>query len=252
MCRPPGVGGGTNAPGGGVTGDGTGAVATTVNITGTVTGEAPVAFIVTVALWLPTVKVPVLTVSVTAPFPVPEAGLSLNQAALSLAVQLSVPPPVLLMLKVWVAGLVPPCVAAKERLVGLTPMAGGTGAVVTVNVTGTVTEDAPVAFIVTVALWLPTVKVPVLTVSDTAPFPVPETGLSVNQAALSLAVQLSVPPPALLILKVWVAGLAPPCVAAKERLVGLAPMTGSTTGGGAPTGVKVARLLSADSLFAKS
>ncbi|MCX5728040.1 MAG: hypothetical protein NTZ28_04240 [Nitrospirae bacterium] len=125
MCRPPGVGGGTNAPGGGVTGGGTGAVATTVNITGTVTGEAPVAFIVTVALWLPTVKVPVLTVSATAPFPVPEAGLSLNQAALSLAVQLSVPPPVLLMLTVWVAGLAPPCLAAKERLVGLAPMAGG-------------------------------------------------------------------------------------------------------------------------------
>ena len=87
-----------------------------------------------------------VTLSVTAPFPIPEAGLSLNQAALSLAVQLSVPLPVLLMLKVWVAGLAPPCVAVKERFVGLAPMAGGTGAVVTVNVTGTVTEEAPVAF----------------------------------------------------------------------------------------------------------
>jgi hypothetical protein len=40
----------------------------------------------------------------------------------------------------------------KERFVGLAPMAGGTGAVVTENVTGTVTEEAPAAFIVTVAL----------------------------------------------------------------------------------------------------
>jgi hypothetical protein len=42
----------------------------------------------------------VVTVNVTAPFPVPETGLSVNQGALSLAIQLSVPPPVLLMLKV--------------------------------------------------------------------------------------------------------------------------------------------------------
>jgi hypothetical protein len=72
--------------------------------------------------------VPVVTLRVTAPFPVPEAGLSVNHAALSLADQLSVPPPVLLTLRVWVAGLAPPCVAAKAKLVGLAPMAGGTGA----------------------------------------------------------------------------------------------------------------------------
>ena len=81
----------------------------------------------------------------TAPFPVPEAGLSVNQAALSLALQLKVPPPVLLMLTVWVAGLAPPCVAVKAKLAGLALMAGGTEAAVTVNVTGTVTVVAPVA-----------------------------------------------------------------------------------------------------------
>ena len=47
------------------------------------------------------------------------------------------------MFRVWVARLPPPCVAAKERLVGLAPIAGGTGAVATVNVTGTVTVEAP-------------------------------------------------------------------------------------------------------------
>jgi hypothetical protein len=50
------------------------------------------------------------------------------------------------------AGFAPPAVAAKERLVGLAPMAGGTGVAATVKVTGTVTEVAPVALIVTVPL----------------------------------------------------------------------------------------------------
>ena len=43
---------------------------------------------------------------------------------LSLALQLNVPPPVLLMFKVCVEGLLPPCWAVKERLVGLVPIAG--------------------------------------------------------------------------------------------------------------------------------
>ena len=54
----------------------------------------------------------------------PEAGLSDNQAALSLALQLKVPPPVLLMVKVCAVGLLPPCWAVKDRLVGLVPIAG--------------------------------------------------------------------------------------------------------------------------------
>jgi len=83
---------------------------------------------------------------------VAEAGETASQVVLGLALQLKVPPPVLLMLTVWVAGLAPPWVAAKERLVGLAPMAGGTGAVATVNVTGTVTEEAPVALMVTAPL----------------------------------------------------------------------------------------------------
>jgi hypothetical protein len=49
---------------------------------------------------MPAVMVPVATVAVTAPLPVPEAGLSDNHVALSLAIQLKVPPPVLLMVKV--------------------------------------------------------------------------------------------------------------------------------------------------------
>ena len=50
--------------------------------------------------------------------------MSDNQVVLSLALQLKVPPPVLLMLKVCAVGLPPPCWAAKDRLVGLVPIAG--------------------------------------------------------------------------------------------------------------------------------
>ncbi|BFU93626.1 MAG: hypothetical protein NTNFB02_03480 [Nitrospira sp.] len=66
-------------------------------------------------------------VRVTAPFPVPEAGLRANQAALSLADQVRVPPPVLLMLSVCDEGAEPPCVAVKETLIGLIRIMGGTG-----------------------------------------------------------------------------------------------------------------------------
>lgn len=177
-----------------------------------------------------------MAVTVTTLLPVPETRFSVNQVALSLADQVNVPPPWLLIFKVWVAGLTPR-IAVKERLVGLIPIAGGTGAVATVSVTGTVTDEAPEACRVTVLLYVPAAKLPLVTVNVTAPFPIPEAGLSVNQAALSLAVHVSVPPPWLLMVKVWVAGLALPCVAAKERFTGLTPIAGSTTGGGAEAGV---------------
>ena len=74
---------------------------------------------------MPAVKVPVVALNVTAPLPVPADGDTVNHAALSVALQLKVPPPVLLMLTVWAAGLLPPCWAVKERLVGLAPIAGG-------------------------------------------------------------------------------------------------------------------------------
>ena len=87
---------------------------------------------------------PVATVRVIAPLPVPEVGESVNQAALSLLDQVSVPPPVLLMLSVCAAGFALPWVAVKASAVGLAPMAGGTGAVATVKETGTVTGVTPV------------------------------------------------------------------------------------------------------------
>jgi hypothetical protein len=56
------------------------------------------------------------------------------------------------MFKVWGSGLPLPCVATKKRFVGLAPIDGGMGTVATVNVAGTVTEEAPGAFTVTAPL----------------------------------------------------------------------------------------------------
>jgi hypothetical protein len=71
----------------------------------------------------------------------------------------------------------------------------------------------------------------VLTDTIIVPLPVPDEGLSVSQPMFSLEVHVSVPPPALLTLKVLVDGLPPPCVAVKERLIGLMPRTGVDGGG---------------------
>jgi hypothetical protein len=62
---------------------------------------------------------------VTDAFPLPDVRLKVSQLMFSLNVQLRVPPPVFVMFKVWEAGLEPPCVAAKEKLVGLAPILGG-------------------------------------------------------------------------------------------------------------------------------
>ena len=68
------------------------------------------------------------------------------------------------------------------------------------------------------------------------PVPVPDAGLSNNQLALLLAFQLKVPPPVLLIVRVWAVGLPPPCWAVKERLVGLVLISGLTETTGAEGG----------------
>lgn len=115
----------------------------TVSVTGTETLGAPVALIVTVALYVPAVNELVDTVAVNAPFPVPDAGVSVSHAALSVTDQANVPPPVLLMVTVCGAGLPPPCCAVNDKLVGLVPMAGGAGAAVIAKLTGTVTGVAP-------------------------------------------------------------------------------------------------------------
>ncbi len=100
-------------------------------------------------------------------------------------VQVKVPPPVLLILRVCAAGLLPPWIAVNAMVVGLAPMAGGTGAGVTVKETGMVTGVAvdPACQIVTWPLWVPEVREPVMTLILTAPVPVPVPGVCPSQAA---------------------------------------------------------------------
>lgn len=183
------------------------------------------------ALKVPAASEPMAAVTVIVPFPLPEFCESVNQGALSLAIHVSVPPPVLLMLSVWAAGFPPPCCAVKDRVVGIAAMRGGTGASATMNVTGTEVFLAPGALMVIAPLYVPTANEPVAALILIAPLLVPEAGESVNQAALSLAVQVSVPPPVLLMFSVWVAGLPLPRWTVKEKLVGLVPMAGGTGAG---------------------
>ena len=70
--------------------------AVTVKDTGSVTEVAPVALRVMEPVCVPAVNDPVVTLTVTVPLPVPEAGLMVNQGVASLAFQFKVPPPVLL------------------------------------------------------------------------------------------------------------------------------------------------------------
>ena len=81
----------------------------TLKVTEIATGCAPGALSVMVPVWVPTPREPSTGVMVTVPFPVPEVGETASQPALSLAFQLSVPPPVLRMLTTWGAGLFPLC-----------------------------------------------------------------------------------------------------------------------------------------------
>ena len=64
-------------------------------------------------------------VAVIVPLLVPLVGDRLSQLALSEAVQFIVPPPALVTVSVLAAGLAPPAVPLKARLVGETESAGG-------------------------------------------------------------------------------------------------------------------------------
>jgi len=115
--------------------------ALTVSVTATVFDEDPVALTVMVPLWGPAASPVVFTTAVNVLLLLPDAGLTLNHEALSLTVQFNVPP-IFVKETVWLAGFVPPCVAVYVRLVGLKLMVEPA---VTVNITGTVMLDAPVA-----------------------------------------------------------------------------------------------------------
>ena len=104
-----------------------------------------------------------VTVIVVAPFPIPEAGEEEIQDELPVTDQVRVPPPRFVMDRVCAAGLPVPCSTVKDRLVGLAPMVGGTGAAVMVKETGIAMGVTPVPPLrVTVPVWVPTAKAPVV------------------------------------------------------------------------------------------
>ena len=122
---------------------------------------------------------------VVPPFPVPKMGEGEIQDEFPVTDQVRVPPPRFVMDRGCAAGLPVPCWTVKDRLVGLTPMAGGTGAGVTVKETGMVTGVAvdPAGQIVTWPLWVPVVMEPVVTLIVTVPVPAPVPGVCDSQVA---------------------------------------------------------------------
>lgn len=94
---------------------------------------APLALTVISALYVPAVRPVLFTLATTV---LPDC-VAVNQLALSVTLQLSVPAPVLLIVMLWFVGLLPVVVALKAKVVGENPITGFVGAV-TVKVTGMV------------------------------------------------------------------------------------------------------------------
>ena len=146
-----------------------------------------------------------------------------SQGASSAAVKDSVPPPVLVTPTDCAAGLAAPSVAVKASVDAASVSAGGA---LRVSVTGIVVVP-PLELMLTSAVWLPAVKPAIAGVTVIV---LPEVD-SDNQAAVSLASNVSVPPPVLDTASVLAAGLVPPWTPLNDR----APGATSSTGGGDST-----------------
>lgn len=169
------------------------------------------------------------------PVPVPDAGLRLSQLVFSVAVQLSMPLPELVMDSVLAAGEGPPCVAVNASEVTLSPIVG-VGAAVMSNVTVTVCgeEAAPGPTSVIRPLRDPTVSPLGLTEMVIAPEVEPVTAdvpFSSNQALFDDAVHTNGPVPTVAMVRGCVAGAGPFWIAANDRAVGLRMRVGVVVGG---------------------
>ena len=202
-------------------------ISVTFKVTGIVTGLAPGAVIVMVPVYVPISRPDGSTDTVSVEGAVPETGLTSNQEALLLALQVSVPPPPLSMLTVF-AGGTDPLRERNTRLVGLTVI---TGVLLMVRVIGILSGEleAPAAVIVTVPVCVPTASPALFIDTVSVEGAVPEVGLTVIHVLLSVAVQLSVPTPVLVMEMVLGEGFGPAGPVVKLRLVGLTPITGVAT-----------------------
>ena len=124
----------------------------TVKVTPTVAldGVAPGAETVMVSVYVPAESEPTAGCTGMLPAPLPEVVESESHDCALAAVHVSVPPPVLAIAIDCAAGLLPPAVAVKDRVDGVTLSAG---AAATVRVTPTVVGDpvAPAAVTTTFA-----------------------------------------------------------------------------------------------------
>ena len=121
--------------------------------------------------------------------------------------------------------------ALKVKLAGLAVSVAAIGAE-TVSVTGIVSGElfAPDPMTWIEPGYVPTASPDMLTMAVKEFGAVPETGESASQELVELTLQLSGPVPELLIVTAWEAGLLPPCMAEKARLVGLRLIVGILIG----------------------
>ena len=204
----------------------------TVNETGSVLLVAPVAETIMVPLYVPALSPVRVTAAATVPVLVPDAGERLSHAALSPAVQASVPVPVLEIVKDCAAGLDAPDVPVNVRLGTFRLITGlDVGAGLSVSETGMTCGvlAAPLAEIVTAAVYVPAAKPVVFTVAEMESVSVvvmPEPVESVSQAAFSLVVHDKVLPLGFVRLISCAVGAVPPTTAEKLSALGLSEMVG--------------------------
>ena len=145
---------------------------------------------------------------------VPEVGETRSQGTFAVAVQLTVPPPLPDIETCCCAGVAPPVVWANVSAWGETVSVGAGGGAVTVRVIliDTGLFDAPTAAICTSPPYGPAARPAGFTATTNPDDAVPEAGDTVNHVAFVVAVQVSAPPPPLLIWIDWPDGTDPPIV----------------------------------------
>lgn len=184
------------------------------------------------AVLVPGEAVAVFTLTVIVPLFEPDVGLTVGHVALLLTVHV----PLELTVMDWLTGFAAPRVAVNERLADDTVK---DAAAVMVNVTGTVTAEAPVAggieyYGITIGAGRQSFFYRSTHVM--APLPAPEAGPRDKLGCAITGAPGHGAAPVLSMLSVWDPGLPPPCWAVKDRLVGLAPIAGLTEPPGIGTG----------------
>lgn len=115
---------------------------------------------------MPAAKPTRFTIAVNDPVLVPDEGLNVSHGTASVAVQVSVPPPVLPMFTACADGVLPPTVPKNPRLIGLTFSMGLVDAdeAITVRVTGrTVVFNELSTLIETLDKYVPGARFPIFT-----------------------------------------------------------------------------------------